>query len=40
MRLCLEVLGTEIRHGATMMATRPKQRAAAARISEPRRAKR
>ena len=39
MRLCLEVLGTEIRHGATMMAEAPKRRAAAAVTRMPRRAK-
>jgi protease I len=43
MRECLTVLGTEIRHGATMMATPAKaaapRRRAAARISRPRRAK-
>jgi deglycase len=46
MRLCLEVLGTEIRHGKTLMAERPKarsagngKRAAAARLRSPRRAK-
>ncbi len=41
MRECLTVLGTEIRHGATMMApaaAAPRRRAAA-RISRPRRAK-
>jgi len=36
---CLAVLGTEIRHGKTMMAERPKRRAAAARAREPRRSK-
>jgi len=40
MRLCLEVLGTEIRHGEMLMAARPKQRAAAARVRTARRAKR
>jgi protease I len=40
MRLCLEVLGTEIRHGQTMMAEAPKRRAAAAQVRSPRRAKR
>ena len=36
---CLAVLGTEIRHGKTMMAERPKRRAAAARAVAPRRSK-
>jgi hypothetical protein len=40
MRLCLEALGTEIRHGRTMMEERTKPRAAAARVRAPRRAKR
>jgi protease I len=41
MRECLAVLGTEIRHGRTMMAERPaKRRAAAARVARARRAKR
>jgi deglycase len=40
MRLCLEVLGTEIRHGQPLMAEAPKRRAAAARVRTPRRAKR
>ena len=39
MKECLLVLGTEIRHGKTMMAERPKRRAAAARSTAPRRAK-
>jgi len=34
------VLGTEIRHGEMLMAARPKQRAAAARVRTARRAKR
>ena len=37
MRECLEVLGTEIRHGKTMMADKPQRRAAAARTTAPRR---
>jgi len=40
MRLCLEALGTEIRHGRTMMEERAAPRAAAARVRTPRRAKR
>jgi len=36
---CLAVLGTEIRHGKTMMAERTKRRAAAARAATPRRSK-
>lgn len=40
MRLCLEVLGTEIRHGQALMAVRAKPRAAAARVRTARRAKR
>jgi len=39
MRECLVALGTEIKHGKTMMAERPKRRAAAARANSPRRAK-
>ena len=39
MKECLLVLGTEIRHGKTMMAERPKRRAAAARSTAPRRSK-
>jgi protease I len=37
MRLCLEVLGTEIRHGQALMAERRPARAAAARVRTPRR---